>query len=119
MAKKCVASPCYVFSKADIPHSRAAFIDVSKPGASRATPYAFRAKLTTLDGAVTIAARTTLIAADLILIGVTWRSVPQRKDAMRLASSFAGVLFRNGACRSVSFLVHCRLMRVAGMVYFL
>ncbi|KAI0730625.1 hypothetical protein C8Q76DRAFT_792776 [Earliella scabrosa] len=60
------------------------------------SPECMHAQLTTLDDAVTIAARTTLIAADLILIGVTWRSVPRRKDAMRLTSSFAGVLFRNG-----------------------
>ncbi|KAI0738618.1 hypothetical protein C8Q80DRAFT_1275587 [Daedaleopsis nitida] len=54
------------------------------------------AKKRKLHLSLTITSRTTLIVADLILIVVTWRSIPRRKESNQMGMSFAGVLFRDG-----------------------
>ncbi|KAI0794518.1 hypothetical protein C8Q74DRAFT_1365958 [Fomes fomentarius] len=51
----------------------------------------------------TIASRTTQIAADLLLIAITWVSLPRRLQMMNIRSSFATVLYQDGL---IYFLLH-------------
>ena len=56
--------------------------------------------------AVTIASRTCLIAADLILICVTWRNVRQHKEIFAAGMSFAGVVLQLSLLLQLHILIH-------------